>query len=91
MSRFAIGDIHGCYEPLKTYFNENPMNDDTAYIFLGDYIEYEVVLDDGQNLIINEYTKDTSEVHKDNEKVFISFDPYKISLYAADTEEVISK
>ena len=59
--------------------------------FLGDYIEYEVVLDDGQNLIINEYTKDTSEVHKDNEKVFISFDPNKISLYAADTEEVISK
>ena len=59
--------------------------------FLGDYIEYEVVLDDGQNLIVNEYTKDTSEVHKDNERVFISFDPNKISLYTSDTEEVISK
>lgn len=34
-----IGDIHGCYEPLKEYFNTNPINDDTAYIFLGDYLD----------------------------------------------------
>ena len=59
--------------------------------FLGDYIEYEVLLDDGQSLIINEYTKDTSEVHADGEKVFISFDPEKISLYTAETQEVLSK
>ena len=63
----------------------------TLSTFLGDYIEYEVLLDDGQNLIINEYTKDTSDVHQDGERVFISFDPEKISLYTKDTEEVISK
>ena len=59
--------------------------------FLGDYIEYEVVLDDGQNLIVNEYTKDNSNVYKDGERVFLSFDPNKISLYASDTEEVLTK
>jgi hypothetical protein len=49
-----------------------------------------VELDDGQNLIVNEYTKDTTEVHTDGERVFLSFDPARISLYQADTEEVLS-
>ena len=32
-----IGDIHGCYKPLKEYLEEiNPQN---YYIFLGDYID----------------------------------------------------
>ena len=57
--------------------------------FLGDFIEYEVQLDDGQNLIVNEYTKDTAEVHTDGEKVHLSFDPLRISLYDVN-EEVLS-
>lgn len=32
-----FGDIHGCYEPLKEYFKENPINSETKYIFVGDY------------------------------------------------------
>jgi len=59
--------------------------------FLGDYVEYEVLLDDGQLLIVNEYTKDTHDTHEDGEKVHISFDPERISLYTKDSEEVISK
>jgi len=59
--------------------------------FLGDFIEYEVRLDDGQDLIVNEYTKDTSLVHPDGEKVFISFDPNRVSLYKGENEEVISQ
>ena len=58
--------------------------------FLGDYIEYEIELDDGQALIVNEYTKDSSIVHADGERVHLSFDPERISLYRADTEEVLS-
>ncbi len=54
--------------------------------FLGDFIEYEVELDDGQSLIINEYTKDTSDVHSDGEKVHLSFDPLRISLYDENGE-----
>ena len=59
--------------------------------FLGDFIEYEVQLDNGQSLIVNEYTKDTSAVHEDGERVHLSFDPNRVSLYVAETGEVLSK
>ena len=58
--------------------------------FLGDFIEYEVALDDGQELIINEYTKDTTIMHEIGEKVFIRFDAARISLYD-EAGEVLSK
>ena len=59
--------------------------------FLGDFIEYEVELDNGQSLIVNEYTKDTSTVHPDGTRVHLSFDPARVSLYVAETGEVLSK
>ena len=34
-----FGDIHGCYEPLKQYFEENPFNENEFYIFVGDYFD----------------------------------------------------
>lgn len=34
-----FGDIHGCYTPLKTYFEKNPFNDNYCYIFTGDYLD----------------------------------------------------
>lgn len=34
-----IGDIHGCYQPLKQYFDENPFDRNVGYIFTGDYID----------------------------------------------------
>ena len=77
--------------PEQLFFSKEGMPGKvTLSTFLGDFIEYEVLLDDGQTLIINEYTKDTSDVHEDGEKVFISFDPKRVSLYDAETEEVLS-
>ena len=77
--------------PEQLFFSESGMPGTVLFsTFLGDYIEYEVELDDGQNLIVNEYTKDCSTVHADGEKVHLSFDPERISLYASDTEEVLS-
>lgn len=35
----VFGDIHGCYDPLKEYFNEYPYNENEMYIFCGDYID----------------------------------------------------
>lgn len=32
-----FGDLHGCYEPLKQWFDKHPVNDKTKYIFCGDY------------------------------------------------------
>ena len=77
--------------PEQLFFAKEGMPGTVQFsTFLGDFIEYEVQLDDGQNLIVNEYTKDTAEVHMAGEKVFLSFDPVRVSVYTADTEEVIT-
>lgn len=36
-----IGDVHGCYDTLMQYndFKQNNLKDDTAYIFVGDYVD----------------------------------------------------
>lgn len=34
-----FGDIHGCYDPLKEYFDANPFSEKTNYIFCGDYLD----------------------------------------------------
>ncbi len=77
--------------PEQLFFSEEGMPGKILFsTFLGDFIEYEVELDNGQSLIVNEYTKDTTTVHADGERICLSFDPERISLYQADTEEVLS-
>lgn len=34
-----FGDIHGCYEPLKEYFDKYEFSENEMYIFCGDYID----------------------------------------------------
>ena len=58
--------------------------------FLGDFIEYEVLLDNGQSLQLNEYTKDTERLYPDGERIHVTFDPARVSLYAGDSQEVLS-
>ena len=58
--------------------------------FLGDFIEYEIELDDGRTLTVNEYTKDAVTLHEDGETVHLSFDPQRVSLYDAESGEVLS-
>ncbi len=78
--------------PEQLFFSETGMPGKILFsTFLGDFIEYEVELDNGQNLIVNEYTKDTASVHEDGKRVCLSFDPNRISLYKAETGEVLSK
>ena len=35
----VFGDIHGCYDPLKEYFDTYPYNEKEMYVFCGDYID----------------------------------------------------
>ena len=78
--------------PEQLFFSDKGMPGKVLIsTFLGDFIEYEVELDNGQSLIVNEYTKDASEVHPDGAQVFLSFDPNRVSLYEAETGEVLSK
>ena len=77
--------------PEQLFFSEEGMPGKILFsTFLGDFIEYEVELDNGQSLIVNEYTKDTAEVHEDGARVHLSFDPGRVSLYVAETGEVLS-
>ena len=54
--------------------------------FLGDFIEYEVKLRDGQTVQLNEYTKDVGDIKPDGRQVFVNFDPARISIYAGESE-----
>lgn len=90
VSRDYSGKAKISARPEQLFFSEDGMPGKILFsTFLGDYIEYEVQLDDGQSLIVNEYTKDTTSVHSDGEAVHLSFDPLRISLYDAN-EEVLS-
>ena len=86
VSRAFTGKGKISARPEQLFFSKEGMPGKILFsTFLGDFIEYEVELDDGQSLIVNEYTKDTTEVHTDGERVFLSFDPARISLYQAET------
>ncbi|HRX59094.1 MAG TPA: ABC transporter ATP-binding protein [Eubacteriales bacterium] len=58
--------------------------------FLGDFVEYEVQTDDGQTLLLNEYTKDVSGVRPDGERCHVRFDADSIAVIDPETEEVVS-
>ena len=49
--------------------------------FLGDFIEYEVLLENGQTVQLNEYMKDTQAIRQDGEDVLVGFDPGGVSVY----------
>ncbi len=59
-------------------------------VFLGDFIQYEVELHNGQILELNEYTKDVDAARPDGEQVFVSFNVNQVNLYDAETQEVLS-
>ena len=34
-----FGDVHGCFEPLREYFEKYPYNVEDGYVFTGDYLD----------------------------------------------------
>jgi len=77
--------------PEQLIFSESGMPATVQFsTFLGDFVEYELSLNDGQSITINEYTKDKHALYEDGAKVNVSFDPEKVSLYEAKTGEVLS-
>ena len=51
-----FGDIHGCIEPLKKYFDKNGIHEDEYYIFTGDYFDRGL-----NNLEVFEFLKDLTD------------------------------
>ncbi|HCD43332.1 MAG TPA: polyamine ABC transporter ATP-binding protein [Lachnoclostridium sp.] len=58
--------------------------------FLGDFIEYEIQLNNGLSIQLNEYTKDASDLRPDGQEVRVNFDISAVGVYNAQTQEVIS-
>lgn len=58
--------------------------------FLGDYIEYEIMLETGQMIEVNQSTYESDKVYQEGEQVRLSFDPNCVRVYHPDTQEVIS-
>ena len=58
--------------------------------FLGDFVEYEFETEDGQLLLVNEYTKDVSGVRQVGETGRVRFDPLRISVIDPETDTVVS-
>ena len=78
--------------PEHLFFDEKEGLPGTIVIstFLGDFIEYEILLDNGQTVQLNEYTKDVHELKPDGQRVRINFDIRSVGVYDGDTQEVIS-
>ncbi|MCR5576954.1 MAG: ABC transporter ATP-binding protein [Oscillospiraceae bacterium] len=86
-----VGPAKLSARPEQLFFAESGLPGEIMFsTFLGDFIEYEVKLSNGRSLIVNEYTKDTTKVHEAGEKVFLNFDPTRISVYEAESGEVIT-
>jgi len=58
--------------------------------FLGDFINYEIRLDDGQVVEMNEYTKDMGDVRENGSSVYLQFLPQQVSVYDKETRERLS-
>lgn len=62
----------------------------TLSTFLGDFISYEVTLEDDKVIQVNEYTKETQDLREVGDVVFVKFNPEAVSIYNKDTGEVLS-
>lgn len=78
-----FGDIHGCYDPLKEYFKENPINSETKYIFVGDYEDRGI-----QNKEVFEFLL---EHKKDSNFLFLKGNHTKNTLAYSIGTNVVSK
>ena len=91
LSREYSGKVTLSARPEQLFFSDKGLPGIISIsTFLGDFVEYEITLANGEMLQLNEYTKDTDELRPDGQEVFVSFSPTQVSIYAADSGEVLS-
>lgn len=67
----VIGDIHSCYSPLKQYFDENPMQDDVAYVFLGDWFDRGIEVKETLQFLLSIYNKPNVFLLRGNHELWV--------------------
>ena len=80
----VFGDIHGCFSPLNAYFQDNPFNENTAYIFCGDYVDRGIQHTETFELLLSIY-------HKKNVLCLEGNHEKWLRLYAEDTVQSMDK
>lgn len=89
-----IGDIHGCYEPLKNYFNDEPMSDNNLYIFTGDYIDRGIQNKEVLDFLISIYKNENVILLTGNHEKWLSSycdKGYKEFKFESDTDKKICR
>ena len=89
-----IGDIHGCYEPLKNYFTDEPMSDNNLYVFTGDYIDRGIQNKEVLDFLISIYKNDNVILLTGNHEKWLSAycdKDYKEFKFESDTDKQICK
>ena len=77
--------------PEQLYIGNEGLEGEILFsTFLGDFVEYEVMLRNGHHIQINEYTKDTSILKPIGSKVRINLGLDRINLFNPQSGEVIS-
>ncbi|MBR6026472.1 MAG: metallophosphoesterase [Neisseriaceae bacterium] len=80
----VFGDIHGCFSPLNEYFQDNPFNDNTAYIFCGDYVDRGIQHEETFELLLSIYDKKNVLCLEGNHEKWLR-------LYAENTVQSLDK
>ena len=52
-----FGDVHGCFEPLREYFEKYPYNVEDGYVFTGDYLDRGIQNKETLKFILSMYQK----------------------------------
>jgi iron(III) transport system ATP-binding protein len=85
------GDVVVSIRPEHFFFSEAGLRGTIVLsTFLGDFINYEVQLENGQTVELNEYTKDMDDLRDNDSEVYLSFLCNKVSVFDAHTKEVLT-
>jgi len=85
------GDVLVSIRPEHFQFSDTGLRGTIVLsTFLGDFINYEVQLENGRTIELNEYTKDMDDLRENDSEVFLSFLCNKVSVFDAHTKEVLT-
>jgi iron(III) transport system ATP-binding protein len=91
LKRAYEGEVMVSARPEQLFFSDKGLPGKIAIsTFLGDFVEYEILLDSGITLLLNEYAKDSGSLLPDGQRVRIMFDPGRIGVYEKESGELLS-
>lgn len=86
----AIEGINLSVRPEQLFISEKGIPGTIVLsTFLGDFIEYEINLDNGQTIQVNEYTKDSKFIYPDGSRIYCDINLEAVNLFDSTGGEVL--